>query len=364
MAALSGTSGLASLFSQAAYAADSDIADGQSRRFDFSVLQSMAHDLAKTAWGGAPRPLPETLATMTPQAYNAIRYDEKQSLWNNIEGRQLDAQFFHMGMGFRRRVRMFSLDQTTSQAREIHFRPELFSYGDTGVDTRQLEGQSDLGFAGFRVFKAPELARRDIVSFLGASYFRAVDDTYQYGLSARGLAVDTFTDTPEEFPDFTSFWFETVKPGDTTFTVYALLDSPSITGAYKFVIHCEKSQVIMDVENHLYARKDIKQLGISPMTSMFSCGNNERRMCDTIHPQIHDSDRLAMWRGNGEWICRPLNNPQKLQFNAYLDKTRRALVCCSLTVTSPITRTSWAGITSDQACGSSRATTGGKVPLP
>lgn len=167
MAALSGTSGLASLFSQAAYAADSDIADGQSRRFDFSVLQSMAHDLAKTPWGGAPRPLPETLATMTPQAYNAIRYDEKQSLWNNIEGRQLDAQFFHMGMGFRRRVRMFSLDQTTSQAREIHFRPELFSYGDTGVDTRQLEGQSDLGFAGFRVFKAPELARRDIVSFPG-----------------------------------------------------------------------------------------------------------------------------------------------------------------------------------------------------
>ncbi len=39
------------------------------------------------------------------------------------------------------------------------------------VDTRQLEGQSDLGFAGFRVFKAPELARRDIVAFLGASYF-------------------------------------------------------------------------------------------------------------------------------------------------------------------------------------------------
>ncbi|VFS41172.1 glucans biosynthesis protein D [Enterobacter cancerogenus] len=147
-----------------------------------------------------------------------------------------------------------------------------------------------------------------------------MDDTYQYGLSARGLAIDTFTDTPEEFPDFTAFWFETVKPGDTTFTVYTLLDSPSITGAYKFVIHCEKSQVIMDVENHLYARKDIKQLGIAPMTSMFSCGNNERRMCDTIHPQIHDSDRLAMWRGNGEWICRPLNNPQKLQFNAYMDK--------------------------------------------
>lgn len=42
------------------------------------------------------------------------------------------------------------------------------------------------------------------------------------------------------------------------------------------------------MQNHVYARKDIKQLGIAPMTSMFSCGNNERRMCDTIHPQIHD----------------------------------------------------------------------------
>lgn len=142
-------------------------------------------------------------------------------------------------------------------------------------------------------------------------------------ISARALAVDTFTDTPEEFPDFTAFWFETAKADDTSFTVYALLNSPSITGAYKFIIHCEKSQVIMKVDNRLFARKDIKQLGIAPMISMFSCGNNERRMYDTIHPQIHDSDRLAMWRGNGEWICRPLNNPQKLQFNAFVDNTPR-----------------------------------------
>ena len=95
---------------------------------------------------------------------------------------------------------MFSVDGSTHMAREIHFRPELFKYNDAGVDTKQLEGQTDLGFAGFRVFKAPELVRRDVVSFLGASYFRAVDDTYQYGLSARGLAVDTYTDSKEEFP--------------------------------------------------------------------------------------------------------------------------------------------------------------------
>lgn len=320
LAAACGTPTLATLFSRSAFAGESGIADGHSTAFDFAVLQSMAHDLSKKPWGGAPRALPNTLANLTPQAYNAIQYDAEHSLWNNIKKRQLDVQFFHVGMGFRRRVRMFSLDAATQQAREIHFRPELFNYNNAGVDPTQLEGQTDLGFAGLKVFKTPELARRDVVSFLGASYFRAVDSTYQYGLSARGLAVDTFTDTPEEFPDFTAFWFETPNASDTTFVVYALLDSPSVTGAYKFIIRCEAERVVMDVDNHLYARHAVKQLGIAPMTSMFACGTNERRTCDTIHPQVHDSDRLAMWRGNGEWVCRPLNNPQKLQFNAFMDE--------------------------------------------
>lgn len=50
MAAVCGTSGIASLFSRAAFAAESDIADGKTVRFDFSVLQSMAHDLAQKPW--------------------------------------------------------------------------------------------------------------------------------------------------------------------------------------------------------------------------------------------------------------------------------------------------------------------------
>lgn len=321
LAAACGSPSLISLFAQNAWAVDSmGIADGQSRSFSFSALKNMAESLAATPWGSASRELPDTLANLTPQAYNSIQYDAAYSLWHDLNGRQLDVQFFHVGMGFKRRVRMFSLNGDTQQAREIHFRPELFNYHHAGVDTGALQGQSDLGFAGFKVFKTPELTCRDIVSFLGASYFRAVDKTFQYGLSARGLAVNTFTDTPEVFPDFTAFWFETPEATDTTFVVYALLDSPVITGAYKFVIHCQPQQVVMEVENHLFAREDVKQVGIAPMTSMFSCGTNERRMCDTIHPQIHDSDRLAMWRGNGEWICRPLNNPQRLQFNAFADQ--------------------------------------------
>src|SRR3546814_9467525 len=103
------------------------------------------------------------------------------------------------------RISEWSSDVCSSDLREVHFRPELFNYEKTTVNTSQLTG--DLGFSGFRVFKAPELDRHDIVSFLGASYFRAVDNTGQYGLSARGLAIDTYPKKREEFQDFTKFWF-------------------------------------------------------------------------------------------------------------------------------------------------------------
>ncbi|PBP80835.1 glucan biosynthesis protein D [Pseudomonas syringae] len=291
-------------------------ADGEIEHFDFAELQAHAKKLASKGYVSNKQVLPPVLANMTPQQFNAIRYDPNHSLWKDVHG-QLDVHFFHVGMGFKTPVRMYSVDPQSKQAREVHFRHDLFNYENSGIDKNLVKG--DLGFAGFKLFKAPEIAINDVVSFLGASYFRAVDSNKQYGLSARGLAIDSYAKRQEEFPDFTKFWFETPDKNATRFVVYALLDSPSATGAYRFDIDCQAGQVVMEIDAHVNARTDIQQLGISPMTSMFSCGTHERRMCDTIHPQIHDSDRLSMWRGNGEWICRPLNNPAKPQFSAFSD---------------------------------------------
>ncbi|MBB3103387.1 glucan biosynthesis protein [Azomonas macrocytogenes] len=293
-----------------------DAANGEAERFDFETLKAQAKALAGQPYVDTRQTLPPTLAGMTPLQFNAIQYDSNRSLWNELQG-QLDVQFFHVGMGFRQPVRMYNVNPRTGEAREVHFRPDLFNYDNSGVDKSQLTG--DLGFAGFKVFKAPQIDKYDIVSFLGASYFRAVDKTQQYGLSARGVAIDSYSNQPEEFPDFTKFWFVQPAPRSTRFTVYALLDSPSVTGAYAFDIDCLADRVVMAIDAHLNARRDITQLGIAPMTSMFSCGGHERRMCDTLHPEIHDSDRLAMWRGNEEWICRPLNNPPHIQFNTFTD---------------------------------------------
>lgn len=317
-----GVTGLTSLLLRSAWA-DKDIADGQSETFNFDLLQQRAATLAKQPWQADTTSLPATLATLTPDKYNKIGYRAGCSLWHNLQQRQLDINFFHVGMGFKRRVRMYSVDKDKQQAREITFRPALFDYQGVDIDVQQLTAEHNLGFAGFRVFQQPELTKKDIIAFLGASYFRAVDKTKQYGISARGVAVNTYSQVKEEFPDFTAFWFETPAADATSFVVYALLEGPSLTGAYRFIMHCEGERVVMEVTTHLFARNAIEQLGIAPMTSMFSCGSNERRVCHTYHPLIHDSDRLSMWRGNGEWITRPLNNPRNLQFNSYQDENPR-----------------------------------------
>ena len=164
------------LLAARAWAANGGAADGEAQAFDFESLKRQAKQLAGSAYQDTKQVLPPTLATMTPQNFNAIRYDGEHSLWKENKG-QLDVQFFHVGMGFRQPVRMYSVDPKTRMAREVHFRPALFNYENTSVDTQQLKG--DLGFAGFKLFKAPELDRHDVVSFLGASYFRAVDATGQ-----------------------------------------------------------------------------------------------------------------------------------------------------------------------------------------
>jgi glucans biosynthesis protein len=141
----------------------------------------------------------------------------------------------------------------------------------------------------------------------------------QFGQSARGLAVDCGLGRPEEFPVFKAFWFERPARNAGTLTVYALLDSPSIAGAYRFDIR-PGSTLVMDVDAALYPRKAIERLGIAPLTSMFQYGENDRRAADDWRPEIHDTDGLAMRTGAGEWIWRPLANPAALHFNAYLDE--------------------------------------------
>ena len=289
---------------------------GKPQPFDYAWLKGQARTLAARPYLPPSETLPERLQQLDWDQYQAIHYRPSHALWAE-QKRRLETRFFHMGLLFKTPVRMYELDK--GQAQEIAYDPAMFDYGKSGLQDASLP--RDLGFAGFQLFYHTDY-QRDIAAFLGASYFRAVGADMQYGQSARGLAVDSGLARAEEFPRFTTFWFERPAPESDQVTVYALLDSPSITGAYRFIIQ-PAARLVMDVDAALYPRKAIERLGIAPLTSMFLYGENENRLNNDWRPEIHDSDGLAIWRGNGEWIWRPLTNPGQLRFNAYTDDSPR-----------------------------------------
>jgi glucans biosynthesis protein len=292
-------------------------ASGQPQPFDFAWLKGQARFLASNVYQESKDLVPPAMAKLGYDQYQSIRFRAEHSLWGD-GGLAFRLQFFHVGRGFNQPVRLYEVEN--GQAREIVYDPAMFEWDKSGIDPATMKDRA--GFAGFRVQFVTNW-RADVAAFLGASYFRAVGgDTRQYGLSARALAVDTAFARPEEFPRFTSFWFERPARDSGTLTLYALLDSPSVAGALRLQI-APGGTLIMNVDSALYPRKPIERLGIAPLTSMFFYGENDRRGANDWRPEIHDSDGVSMWTGAGEWIWRPLINPGHLHLNSYLDDNPR-----------------------------------------
>lgn len=294
---------------------------GDKTAFSFEKLQAEAKQLSLKAYVPYQGQLPPMLKNMTWDEYQQIQYRPAETLWKD-QNRAFTAQFFHLGLYFQTPVHMFQV--IDGEAQQIAYTPALFNYGKSGIDAQNLP--KDLGFAGFRLF-AHDDPTRDVAAFLGASYFRAVDKTKQYGLSARGLAVDTAMSYPEEFPEFVAYYLVRPTSGSNVLTIYGLLDSPSVTGAYRFDL-TPGDDFIMDISCVLYPRKEIDRLGIAPNTSMYMTGENDHRMGYDYRPEIHDSDGLQMHTGTGEWIWRPLVNPRNLRFNAFQDEHPQGFGLC------------------------------------
>ena len=292
-------------------------AGGAPQAFDFAWLKGQAHYLASNPFQPSKDALPAPMGHLSYDQYQSIRFRTDHSLWGD-SGLAFRLQFFHVGRTFADAVHVYEV--VDGQAREVVYDPAMFEWDKTGVDPALMKDHA--GFAGFRVQFVTNW-RADVAAFLGASYFRAVgSDFRQYGLSARALAVDTAFPRPEEFPRFTSFWFERPARDSGVLTLYALMDSPSITGALRLTL-APGGTLVMNVDSALYPRKTIERLGVAPLTSMYFYGENDRRGANDWRPEIHDSDGLSMWSGSGEWIWRPLVNPAQLHFNSYADDNPR-----------------------------------------
>ncbi|RJS25053.1 glucan biosynthesis protein D [Corallococcus sp. H22C18031201] len=280
--------------------------------FSAEVVRERARALAARPYREPPVGVPPEYANLSYDAYRDIRYRADQALWRTA-GLPFQAQFFHPGLFFPRPVAMNVVEG--GRSRPLAFSPSLFTYGPL-VKVPPLAKSE--GFAGFRL--AYPLNRPDVmdelVAFLGASYFRGLGQGNRYGLSARGLAIDTGLPGGEEFPSFREFWLETPAPGEARVVVHALLDGPSVAGAYRFVIH-PGERTVMEVEASLFARKAVRQLGVAPLTSMYQFGENDRGAFDDFRPEVHDSDGLAIWMKEGEKLWRPLENPPHLSVASF-----------------------------------------------
>ena len=284
---------------------------GEAQPFSYAWLKGHARALAGQSWKSEEGSLPGSLKHLSWDDYQAIRFRPEKALWRNDDN-AFQVQLFHLGLYFRTPVRIHEVEN--GEARELAYNPDYFEYeGEEPLGTLP----EDLGYAGFRVHFHTDY-ERDLVAFLGASYFRAVGSEMQYGLSARGLAIDTGLNRGEEFPQFTAFWLEKPAPGSHHMVVYALLDSPSTAGAYAFTLSPGRNMV-MNVDVALYPRKTMERVGMAPLTSMYQTGENDRRMAYDWRPEIHDSDGLAVHNGQGEWLWRPLVNPRSIQVNSFVD---------------------------------------------
>jgi len=289
---------------------------GSAEPFDYARLKGLARTLSGSPYVATKRPLPEAVARLDWDHWQAIRFREEHTLWAG-EGLRFGVRFAHLGFRLDKAVRMYVVEQ--GRAQELAYDPAMFDYQNAGLRPGALP--ANLGFGGFRLHFHTDFAR-DRAAFQGASYFRAVDSGMQFGMSQRGLAIDCGLPTPEEFPDFIAYYIERPARDSNQITVYGLLDSPSVTGAYRFLIDIGESAV-MDVDAALYPRREINRMGIAVGTSMFFVGKNDRSVSEDWRPEIHDSDGLQLFTGSGEWIWRPLVNPAAVRVNSYVDDNPR-----------------------------------------
>jgi glucans biosynthesis protein len=286
--------------------------------FDFETLRYQAKMLAAKPYAPPVNRIPDWLPRLTYDEHRFIVFDPNRSWWRH-DGLPFQLQFFHPGAVQQRTVRIYEV--RGKRAEPIAFDPQFFIYDRAKLKVGELP--TNMGFAGLRVLYPLNHADDELGAFLGASYFRMLCQKAVYGLSARGLAINSGEPGGEEFPSFTDFWIERPAPGAKSLTVCALLDSESVAGAYRFAI-TPGADTVVQVKTVLYLRKEVKSFGVAPLTSMFWRGENSEVAIDDFRPEVHDSDGLMLFTGAGEWLWRPLTNPRNVRIATFADENPRA----------------------------------------
>lgn len=275
---------------------------------DFESLKSLVRELASRAYN-PPNVTPSAyLRGLTPDQFQHIRFRPELALWRDQT--DFEVHFLKPGVYANDIVDLREIANGTTNLLTY----DLDDFDLTGLPplpegASQEDAVQAGGFGGFKVLyplHKDHFWKDELIVFRGASYFRFLGRHQQYGLSARGIAIDTALPKKEEFPDFRAFWLERPEPGQEHLRILALLDGPSVCGAYRFTIY-PADETTVEVEADIILRNSVEKFGCMPLTSMYLTGNAERAASpDEDVLKIHDSDGLFMRLADGRTIWRPL----------------------------------------------------------
>lgn len=289
-------------------------ASEQGEDFSRKTVVERARLLSEQPYAPPPQ-APEALRSLDYSQYRMINFQQKAAVWGDSKSR-FSIQLFAPGFLYHDLIDINVVENGKSYP--LRVTEKSFRVPDPEF-TKVLQ---EVGkFAGMRLhypLNTEDYADEFLV-FQGASYFRGVSKGQLYGLSARGLAIDVAGPEGEEHPIFREFWVERPSSKSEFIVVHALLDSRRVAGAYRFAIY-PGSSLRMDIEVVLFPRENLDHVGLAPLTSMFMHGPLDHADQPDYRPTVHDSEGLAIKRGNGERIWRPLANPRELQVSAFVDE--------------------------------------------
>ncbi|RDI56782.1 glucans biosynthesis protein [Microvirga subterranea] len=288
---------------------------GDNQRFDAAAVVDLARQLARKPFVPLPNDLPDFFSNLSYEQYVAIK-SKQAPIWSG-EGRGIAVEPLHRGFVFTNPVDIYLVED--GAVRRVGYNPSQFDYGRPNVPNNI----GDIGFSGFRLIATPSEGKPfDFALVQGATFFRAVARGQNFGATARALTLKPADPKGEEFPVFRAFWLERPAPGSNSITVHGLIDSESTSGAVRMTFR-PGDMTIIDVETTLFPRVNLDHVGLGGIGSTYFYGPNDRRSADDIRPAVYESSGLQMLNGQGEWLWRPLHNPEALQISAFVDAAPR-----------------------------------------
>jgi glucans biosynthesis protein len=288
--------------------------------FSKTYLLDQAQELSKKSYAPLSLPVDSTLTDLSYEDYVRIRARPALSIWRNEKpGFVLEPVL--AGFQFRHPIELYIVGH------DSRITPVVPHHSDFDFNGLAIAESADLAFSGFRVqLSRTDGAPYDLALFQGGTFFRALAVSPQqetplqsFGTTARVLTVNAGEPKGEELPHFRRFYIE--KPSDSAeaLSIYALFDSESVVGVVHFLLW-PGNPTVTDLNVTLFPRVTLNHVGLGTLTAAYLFGANDPKAgIDDVRSAAYDISGLQIHLNNGEWLWRPVHNPESLEISSFSD---------------------------------------------